>query len=97
MLMNCYYVKNVLSNLSDGIMLYPTDAFACSQIVKTLNSRSENLNEYELHKIATFDTESSVLTPCCDTLIPLFSRDLIETPPVSTDTKEIISNINSVR
>lgn len=97
MKMNCYYVRNKLSCLSDGIMLFPTDAFAVSQVTKKLISSNESLNDYELHKIACFNTETSELSDIDDILISFNSREVFENPPIDTSPKEVLKDINSVR
>lgn len=90
-----YVVKNNLSELYDGIYLYPTDKFASVRIGEDFKKLGLNLNDHSLFSIGFFDTENSD-EECCDkVLVPWDSRHLVETNN-EVDPKLVQNSINSV-
>lgn len=63
MVLNMYVATNLLSGLSDGVWLYPTDKLASVELANALHSMGRDLNEYVLKCVGTFDNESLSICP----------------------------------
>lgn len=71
MQMKVFCVTNLLSNLSDGLFLYPTEKAAAVELAALeVNTRHVPLDEVVLTQVGTFDTQTRELNSC---------------PPVSVD------------
>lgn len=59
-----YSIYNVLSGLSDGIMTFRTDKVASVEIANLIvNARHQNLDEFILHNVGTYDNETEEIIP----------------------------------
>lgn len=95
MKLNKYVVKNNLSELYDGIYLYPTDRYACVRIGDDFKKIGLNLNDHSLYCIGSFDTETCDESIFDKILIPWDSRHLGETNN-EVDPNVVRKSINSV-
>lgn len=98
MKMNVYCVTNLLSGLSDGLFLYPTDRMASVEIAPLMvHGRHVPLDEVVLNRIGTFDTSSRALVPD-DEIIPIEwdNRRLRESVMINKSPDEVVQSINSI-
>lgn len=88
MKMNVYCVTNLLSGLSDGLWLYPTDKMASVELAPLyVNVKKTPLDEAVLVKVGTFDTSTKKLVPD-DEQIPI-EWDCRRIREVNIDSKDV--------
>lgn len=90
-----YVVKNILSELYDGIYLYPTDKYASVRIGDDFKRLGLNLNDHSLFCIGSFDTETGYEECSERILVPWDLRHLGESNN-EVDPKVVQKSLNSV-
>ena len=83
-----YAVRNILSGISSGLYLFPTDAVACVDLAVSLAPRQYSASaqkdfinsELQLFRVGSFDIETQALESCTPVLVPWDFRRMIETP-----------------
>lgn len=98
MKMNVYCVTNLLSGLSDGLWLYPTDRMAAVELSALyVQVKHSPLDEVVLNRVGSFDTSSRQLVPDSEILpIEWDTRRLRESNISSNNVQEISQSINNV-
>lgn len=96
--MKVYCVTNLLSGLSDGLFLYPTDKAASVELAPLyVRTKGTPLDEVVLNYIGTFDTSSRKLTPSTE-IIPVEwdCRRLRESSMQRKSVDEVEQNISDI-
>ena len=93
MKLNEYTIKNVLSCICTGVELYPNDSFASVTVTDILTKREEHLNDYQLFKIGTFDTETMEHEVCKPILIEWDTRHRVENKMSTVDVKKALAEM----
>lgn len=79
MQMKVFCITNLLSNLSDGLFLYPTEKAAAVELAAlTVNTRHVPLDEVILTQVGTFDTQTRELKSCSPLAVDWDTRRLRE-------------------
>lgn len=97
MKLNMYSIYNVLSGLSDGIMTFRTDKLASVEIANMIvNVRHQNLDEFVLHNVGTYDNETEEINPTRPIVVDWDCRRFKE---VNADApvKDVERNIEELR
>ena len=98
MKMNVYCVPNLLSGLSDGLFIYPTDKLASVELAPLyVHTKRVPLDEVVLNNIGTFDTSSRVLVPSSE-IIPVEwdTRRLRESYMTNQSVEQVAQNISQI-
>lgn len=59
----CFAVKNELTNMFDGIFIYPNDKSAAVDLASAFSRKAGGLDEYSLFRVGSFDLEDAELRP----------------------------------
>ena len=59
----CFAVKNILTEMFDGIFLYPNEKVASVDLASVFSKKAGGLDEYELYRVGRFDLSDAELVP----------------------------------